>query len=110
MKLSENSVAIIAALVRFAFRTSLLVFFMYAAITLMSGCSKEGEKEETASNEQIVEKDKEDKKSEVKNCTVIDTEEGAVVSCPDGSTVLIKDGNDGEDAPLCQIEVVQTCE
>ncbi len=107
MKTRQIYVGLGALLARILFQVALISFFMYAAIALLGGCSKEGEKEETTTEQS---KPDEDKKTEVKNCTVIDTDEGAVVSCPDGSTVLIKDGNKGEDAPLCQIEVVQTCE
>jgi hypothetical protein len=99
---------------------SIFALWLFALLVLfaLGGCSKEGEKEET--NEEPVHykhelKDKEDEKKdkEPEPCTVEDIAGGAVIKCPDGSTVVINDGlngQDGQDAPVCTFEVIQTCE
>lgn len=97
--------------------SAMYLFFVLIiyVLTGLTGCGKKGEKEDEPQEQSSVTTKKSDKKEdkEPEPCTVEDISTGAIITCPDGSTVVINDGlngQDGEDAPVCTFEVVQTCE
>jgi hypothetical protein len=88
-----------------SFSLTLLVGYLIglAAISLLIGCSKEGEKEPETVQGETGQPGSDGKDGS--SCTVKDTDDGAIVLCEDGSSAVIVNGQNGEDAEAPQLDI-----